>query len=35
MSDSPRLNNLVAVNPRFARSISLVRDAHRLNALEG
>jgi hypothetical protein len=35
MNDSPRLIDLVAVNPRFSRSISLVRDALRLNALEG
>ena len=35
MSDSPTLDKLVAVSPRFARSISLVRDAHRTDALEG
>ncbi len=35
MSDSPPLNQLVAVSPRFARSVSLVRDVHRADALEG
>ncbi len=35
MSDSPTLDKLVAVSPRFARSISLVRDARRTDALEG
>ena len=35
MSDSPTLDKLVAVSPRFARSISLVRDAHRADALQG
>jgi hypothetical protein len=35
MSESPTLNTLVAVTPRFARSISLARDAHRGDALEG
>ena len=35
MSDSPTLDKLVAVSPRFARSISLVRDAHRTDALQG
>jgi hypothetical protein len=32
---SETLDKLVAVSPRFARSISLVRDAHRPDALEG
>src|SRR5208337_4854263 len=35
MSDSPTLDKLVAVSPRFARSISLVRDAQRTDALQG
>ncbi|MGA2705690.1 MAG: hypothetical protein ABSH35_31990 [Isosphaeraceae bacterium] len=35
MSDSPTLDRLVTVSPRFARSISLVRDAHRPDALQG
>jgi hypothetical protein len=35
MSDSPRLDKLVSVSPRFARSVSLVRDAYRGDALEG
>ena len=35
MSHSPRLDELVAVSPRFARSVSLVRDAHRADALDG
>ena len=35
MSDSPTLDKLVAVSPRFARSVSLVRDAHRTDALQG
>lgn len=35
MSDSPTLDKLVVVSPRFARSVSLVRDAHRPNALDG
>ncbi|MGH7172004.1 MAG: hypothetical protein ACRELG_17150 [Gemmataceae bacterium] len=35
MSDSPTLDKLVVVSPRFARSVSLVRDAHRPDALEG
>ena len=35
MSDSPTLDKLVVVSPRFARSASLVRDAHRPNALDG
>lgn len=35
MSDSPTLDKLVIVSPRFARSVSLVRDAHRRDAIEG
>src|SRR5436309_12949960 len=35
MSDSPTLDKLVVVSPRFARSVSLVRDAHRPDALDG
>lgn len=35
MNDSPLLDKLVAVSPRFTRSISLVRDAARADALEG
>jgi hypothetical protein len=35
MSDSPTLDQLVSVSPRFARSVSLVRDAGRPDALEG
>jgi hypothetical protein len=35
MSDSPTLDRLVVVSPRFARSVSLVRDAGRADALEG
>jgi len=35
MSDAPRLDRLVAVSPRFARSVSLVRDARRADALDG
>jgi hypothetical protein len=35
MSEASRLDQLVIVRPRFTRSISLVRDAHRENALEG
>lgn len=35
MSDSPHLDKLVAVSPRFARSVSLVRNAHRSDALDG
>ncbi len=35
MSHSPRLDELVAVSPRFARSVSLARDAHRADALDG
>jgi hypothetical protein len=33
MSDT--LDKLVRVSPRFARSVSLTRDAHRIDALEG
>ncbi len=35
MSDSLTLDKLVVVSPRFARSVSLVRDAHRIDALDG
>lgn len=35
MSDSPTLDKLVVVSPRFARSVSLVRDVHRPDALDG
>src|SRR4051812_33880481 len=35
MSDSPRLDKLVAVSPRFARSVSLARDAGLADATEG
>jgi len=35
MSDSPSLDKLVVVSPRFARSVSLVRDFHRVDALDG
>lgn len=35
MSDAATLDALVVVSPRFARSISLVRDVHRLDALDG
>src|SRR5262249_53526845 len=35
MSDSPTLDKLVTVSPRFARSVSLVRDVHRTDALQG
>jgi hypothetical protein len=35
MSDSPTLDRLVAVRQRFARSVSLARDAHRSDALDG
>lgn len=35
MSEAPRLDQLIVVRPRFTRSISLVRDAQRENALEG
>lgn len=32
---SPNLDTLIAVGPRFARSVSLTRDAARLDALDG
>jgi hypothetical protein len=35
MSESPTLDKLVVVSPRFARSVSLVRDACRLDAIAG
>src|SRR5439155_49700 len=35
MSESPTLDRLVAFSPRFARSVSLVRDTHRADALVG
>src|ERR1041384_2198025 len=35
MSDVPTLDKLILVSPRFARSVSLVRDAHRADALDG
>ncbi len=35
MSDSPTLDTLAVVSPRFARSVSLVRDVHRTDALDG
>ncbi len=35
MSDSPTLDKLVVVSPRFARSVSLIRDAHHPDALDG
>jgi hypothetical protein len=35
MSDTATLDKLVVVSPRFARSISLVRDAYRTDALDG
>jgi hypothetical protein len=35
MSDAPTLDRLVVVSPRFARSVSLVRDAQRPDALDG
>lgn len=35
MSDAPTLDKLVVVSPRFARSVSLVRDAERADALHG
>src|SRR5439155_18463306 len=35
MSDSSTLDKLVVVSPRFARSVSLVRDANRADALDG
>ncbi len=35
MSDSTTLDKLVVVSPRFARSVSLARDARRADALDG
>ena len=35
MSESPTLDKLVFVGSRFARSVSLVRDACRTDALDG
>jgi hypothetical protein len=35
MSNAPTLDALVAVRPRFARSVALVRDAHRADARDG
>jgi hypothetical protein len=35
MNDSPTLDKLVVVSPRFARSVSLVRDFHGADALDG
>lgn len=35
MSDSLTLDKLVVVAPRFTRSVSLIRDVHRLDALDG
>ena len=35
MSESPTLDKLVVVRPRFVRSVSLVRDAGRPDALDG
>ncbi len=35
MSDSPALDALVSVTPRFARSVALTRDAGRCDALDG
>ena len=35
MSDPTTLDKLVIVSPRFARSVALVRDAHRTDALDG
>ncbi len=35
MNDPPTLDQLVVCSPRFARSISLVRDAFRADAVEG
>ena len=35
MSDSPTLDTLTVVSPRFSRSVSLVRDTHRAEALDG
>lgn len=35
MNDLPTLDKLITVNPRFARSVSLTRDAGRYDALDG
>ncbi len=35
MSESTTLDKLIAVSPRFARSVSLARDADRADALDG
>lgn len=35
MTDAPSLDKIVAVNPRFARSVSITRDAGRRDALDG
>ena len=35
MNESPTLDKLVVVGSRFARSVSLARDAHRSDALDG
>jgi hypothetical protein len=35
MSESPPLDDLVLVSPRYARSVSLARDAQRTDALDG
>ena len=35
MSDSPSLDKLIVVSSRFARSVSLARDAYRADALDG
>ncbi len=35
MNESPSLDKLISVSPRFARSVSLVRDAARYDALDG
>lgn len=35
MSDTTTLDKLILVNPRFVRSVSLVRDAHRSDAIDG
>jgi hypothetical protein len=35
MSESPTLDQLIIVSPRFVRSVALVRDAHRSDALAG
>ncbi len=35
MTESPTLEKMIAVSPRFARSVSLTRDSARTDALEG